>query len=77
MTHCLDPPANTKATVNDDRSLRPDQAVMKDHRLDLDDTEIMPIVRVLVGDSVDRRGNLTSLAITSEGRMIHLGYTMN
>ena len=50
---------------------------MKDHRLDLHDTEIMPIVRVLVGDSVDRRGNLTSLAVTSEGRMIHLGYTMN
>jgi hypothetical protein len=50
---------------------------MKDHRLDLDNTEIMPIVRVLVGDSADRRGNLTSLAVTSEGRMIQLGCTTN
>lgn len=50
---------------------------MKDHRLDLHDTEIMPIIRVLVGDSVDRRGNVTTLAVTIEGRMINLGYTMN
>jgi hypothetical protein len=50
---------------------------MKDHRLDLHDTEIMPIVRVLLGDSVDRRGNLTSLAVTNQGEMINLGCTMN
>ena len=50
---------------------------MNDHRLDLHNTEIMPVVRVLVGDSVDRRGNLTSLAVTNEGRMISLGCTMN
>ena len=50
---------------------------MNDHRLDLDETEIVPIVRVLLGEAIDRRGNLTSLAVTSEGRMITLGHTTN
>jgi hypothetical protein len=50
---------------------------MKDHRLDLHDTEIMPVIRVLLGDSVDRRGNVTSLAVTSDGGMINLGCTAN
>jgi len=51
--------------------------MMGDHRLDLDETEITPIVGVLVGDSVDRRGNLTCLAVTPEGRTIMLSYTAN
>jgi hypothetical protein len=50
---------------------------MSDHRLDLDETEIVPIIRVLIGDSVDRRGNLTCLAVTNESRMITLGHTTN
>jgi len=50
---------------------------MGDHRLDLDETEIMPIVRVLVGDFVDRRGNVTCLAVTNDAQMITLGYTAN
>jgi hypothetical protein len=50
---------------------------MKDHRLDLDDTEIVPIIRVVLGDQVDRRGNLTCLAVTNEARTITLGSTMN
>jgi len=50
---------------------------MKDHRLDLDETEIVPIIRVLLSDFVDRRGNVTCLALTSEARMINLGHTMN
>ena len=50
---------------------------MKDHRLDLDETEIVPIIRLLLGDHVDRRGNVTCLAITSEARMITLGSVMN
>jgi hypothetical protein len=65
-----------EGTANDDQ-LPPDEAVLKDHRLDLDDTEIMPIIRMLVGDSVDRRGNVTTLAVTIEGRTIDFGYTMN
>ena len=31
---------------------------MGDHRLDLDETDLAPIVRLVVGNSVDRRGNL-------------------
>jgi hypothetical protein len=57
--------------------LRLEAAVLSDHRLDLDDTEIVPIVRVLIGDSVDRRGNLTCLAVTLESRTITLGCTAN
>ena len=50
---------------------------MLDHRLDLDETDIVPIIRVLIGDSVDRRGNVTCLAVTTEARMIDLGHTTN
>ena len=50
---------------------------MGDHRLDLDETQIVPIVRLLIGESVDRRGNLTCLAVTAESRMITLGHTTN
>jgi hypothetical protein len=50
---------------------------MKDHRLDLDETEIVPIVRVLLADRVDRRGNVTCLAVTNESRTITLGCTTN
>jgi len=50
---------------------------MGDHRLDLDETDLAPIVRVVVGDSVDRRGNLTCLAVTNAARIITLGYTTN
>ena len=48
---------------------------MGDHRLDLDETDLAPIVRLVVGDSVDRRGNLTCLAVTNAARIITLGYT--
>jgi len=50
---------------------------MGDHRLDLDETEIVPIVRVLISDCADRRGNVTCLAVTIENRLITLGYTTN
>jgi len=50
---------------------------MKDHRLDLDDTDITPIIQVLVDDSIDRRGNLTALAVTIDGGTISLGHTVN
>jgi hypothetical protein len=50
---------------------------MGDHRLDLEETEIVPIVRMLIGDAVDRRGNVTCLAVTAEAQMITLGYTAN
>ena len=50
---------------------------MGDHRLDLDETDLVPIVRLLVGDSVDRRGNLACLAVTNGDRIITRGYTAN
>jgi hypothetical protein len=50
---------------------------MGDHRLDLDETNLAPIVRVVVGDSVDRRGNVTCFAVTNEARLIALGHTTN
>ncbi len=50
---------------------------MGDHRLDLDETNLAPIIRFVVGDSVDRRGNLTCLAVTNEARIITLGHTTN
>lgn len=50
---------------------------MGDHRLDLDETDLVPIVGLVVGDSVDRRGNLTCLAVTNGDRVIALGYTTN
>lgn len=50
---------------------------MGDHRLDLDKTDLAPIVRLVIGDSVDRRGNLTCLAVTNEARIIALSYTTN
>lgn len=50
---------------------------MGDHRLDLDETDLAPIIRLVVGESVDRRGNLTCLAVTNENRTIALGHTTN
>jgi hypothetical protein len=50
---------------------------MGDHRLDLHETDLAPIIRVVVGDCVDRRGNLTCLAVTNEDRIITLGHTTN
>ena len=50
---------------------------MGDHRLDLDETDLAPIVRLVVGDAVDRRGNLTCLAVTNGSPIIHLSYTTN
>jgi hypothetical protein len=50
---------------------------MSDHRLDLDETEIVPIIGLVIGDSVDRRGNVSCLAVTVESRTIALGYTAN
>jgi hypothetical protein len=50
---------------------------MGDHRLDLDETDLAPIVRLVVGNSVDRRGNLTCLAVTNGSRIISLSYTTN
>ena len=50
---------------------------MGDHRLDLDETDLVPIVRLLVGDSVDRRGNFNCLAVTNANRIITLGHTTN
>mgnify|MGYP001439556978 CR=1 FL=1 len=50
---------------------------MADHRLDLDETDLAPIVRLVIGTTVDRRGNLTCLAVTNEARIIALGATAN
>ena len=50
---------------------------MSDHRLDLDETDLAPIVRLVVGGPVDRRGNLTCLAVTNADQLIALGYTTN
>ncbi len=50
---------------------------MGDHRLDLDETDLAPIVRLVIGDAVDRRGNLTCLAVTNGARIIALGHTTN
>ena len=50
---------------------------MGDHRLDLDETDLVPIVGLVLGDSVDRRGNMTCLAVTNGTRIIALGYTTN
>ena len=50
---------------------------MGDHRLDLDQTDLAPIVRLVIGDSVDRRGNVTCLAVTNGARLISLGHTTN
>ena len=50
---------------------------MGDHRLDLNETDLAPIVRLVIGEVVDRRGNLTCLAVTNGNRIIALGYTAN
>jgi len=50
---------------------------MGDHRLDLAETDLAPIVRLVIGEAVDRRGNLTCLAVTNGSRIIPLGYTTN
>ena len=39
--------------------------------------ELTPVVRIIVSESVDRRGNYTCLAVTGLGVMVSMGQVAN